>query len=115
MTSFFKDKISKIQIHGRSAAIDIYYSIDAENSRSVPLRVLIYTDETAKTPQFLFEFFNFRLETPDPEVFKYNELTVCQTTHDPKIPQLTSSFHSKMEVKDYVRGNGADEGTNFLL
>ena len=77
--------------------MDVFYSIDSEGARSVPLRIIIYTDETAKTAQFLFEFFNFRLATPNPEVFSYNELTVCQTTHDPKIPQLTSSFQSKME------------------
>ena len=43
MTLFFKDRISKIQIYGRSAAMEIYYSIDSLIKIKVTLKFRIPT------------------------------------------------------------------------
>ena len=71
-------------------------------TKSVPLRIVIYEDETATAIFLIYEIFKFRLTTPDPEVFQFPELAACQTVHDPPIPQMISSFHTKLEIKDRI-------------
>lgn len=93
---------ARVKSKGHSAAADIFYSIEKENVKSVPLRVVIYTDESATDVFIIFEIFKFRLTTPDPEVFQFPEFAACETTHTPLIPQIVSSFHVKLEIKDSV-------------
>ena len=96
--------------------MDVFYSVPAgATGKSVPLRIVLYTDENATEVLLIYEFFKFRLATPDPQVFDIPELAVCQTQHEPLIPQMTSSFHAKMEVKDTVHGEGGFESPIYDL
>ena len=67
------------------------------------------------------EFFNFRINDIPDEIFNTPELTPCkvsikaslvqagilfQTTNLPKIPDMSSSFHAKMEITDRIGHKG---------
>ena len=66
-----------IRADGYSGAADIFYSIETDKRKSLPLRIVIYTDEDARDVFLIWEIFKFRLGTPDPEVFEFPELAVC--------------------------------------
>jgi len=95
---------ARIRADGYSRAADIFYSIETDERKSVPLRIVIYTDEDARDVFLIWEIFKFRLGTPDAEVFEFPELAVCQTSNYPRIPQINSDFHVKMEVRDRIPG-----------
>ena len=95
---------ARIKMHGHSAAADIYYSVEHGQVQSVPLRIVMYTDESDSDVFMIYEIFKFRLATPDAEVFAYPEFAACETTHTPQIPQMVTSFHAKLEVKDHTTG-----------
>ena len=99
----------RLKAHGRPQAVDVFYTIPEGETPAVPMRLVIYTDESATDVFIIYEFFKFRLETPDDEVFQIPDLAVCQTSHEPKIPQITSDFHVKMEIKDRIYGPGGFE------
>ena len=56
--------------------MDVFYSVETEEMKSVPLRIVIYTNENANEVYFNWEIFKFRLGTPNPEVFQIPELAV---------------------------------------
>ena len=56
--------------------MDVFYSVETEEMKSVPLRIVIYTNENANEVYFNWEIFKFRLGTPNPEVFQFPELAV---------------------------------------
>ena len=64
----------------------------------------------------VYDFFKFRVGSPDPEVFQIPELTLCNTAHTPHIPDMRAQqFRARMEIKDYTFGKDGFESPVYDL